>query len=71
MVRYALNKIGAHSESTTIVGDRMDTDVLAGIEAGLDTILVLTGSTSQDHVDRFPYRPGRVVESAADLVDDI
>lgn len=71
MVRYGLNKLGAHSESTTIVGDRMDTDILVGIESGLDTVLVLTGSTAKGDVDRFPYRPGRVVESAAALIDGL
>jgi NagD protein len=51
-----------------MVGDRMDTDVIAGIEAGLRTVLVLTGSTKADQVDRFPYRPTRVVDSIADVV---
>ena len=69
MLRSALNKIEAHSESTIMVGDRMDTDVLAGIEAGLDTILVLTGSTRRQDIDRFPWRPGRVLDSIADAVD--
>jgi NagD protein len=52
-----------------MVGDRMDTDVVAGIEAGLDTILVLTGSTKRHAIERFPFRPGRVLESIADAVD--
>ena len=51
-----------------MVGDRMDTDVVAGIEAGLRTILVLTGSTRADAVDRFPYRPTRILDSIADVV---
>jgi len=68
MFRSAMNRIEAHSESTMMVGDRMDTDVVAGIEAGLDTILVLTGSTRRDQVERFPFRPGRVLESIADAV---
>jgi NagD protein len=71
MVREGLNKIGGHSEATVMVGDRMDTDVIAGIEAGLETILVLTGVTRREDVERFPYRPGRVVESVADLVDEV
>jgi NagD protein len=50
-----------------MVGDRMDTDVVAGLEAGLRTILVLTGSTRGEQVERFPYRPTRVVDSVADL----
>jgi len=69
MFRSAMNRINAHSESTTMVGDRMDTDVVAGIEAGLETILVLTGSTRQSDVSRFPFRPGRVLDSIADVVD--
>jgi NagD protein len=69
MLRSAMNKIEAHSENTVMVGDRMDTDVVAGIEAGLDTILVLTGSTSRSQIDRFPWRPGRVLDSIADAIE--
>jgi NagD protein len=69
MFRSALNRIDAHSESTAMVGDRMDTDVVAGIEAGLLTYLVMTGSTRRGEVERFPYRPNHVVDSVADLVD--
>ena len=52
-----------------MVGDRMDTDVLCGLEAGLQTFLVLTGVTQADEVDRFPYVPSQVVASVADLID--
>ena len=69
MFRSALNRIEAHSESTTMIGDRMDTDVVAGIEAGLDTILVLTGSTREADVERYPFRPGRVLPSIAEVID--
>ena len=69
MLRSALNKIEAHSENTIMVGDRMDTDIVAGIEAGLETILVLTGSTGRVDVERFPWRPGRVLDSIQDAVD--
>ncbi len=68
MMRSALNRISAHSETTVMVGDRMDTDVISGLEAGLRTVLVLTGSTHPDQVERFPFRPTRVVDSVADLV---
>jgi NagD protein len=69
MLRSALNKIEAHSENTVMVGDRMDTDVVAGIEAGLETILVLTGSTKRADIERFPWRPSRVLESIADAIE--
>jgi NagD protein len=69
MMRSALNRIDAHSETTVMVGDRMDTDVVSGLEAGLRTILVMTGSTKVGQVERFPYRPTHIVESVADLVD--
>jgi NagD protein len=71
MMRSALNAIDAHSESTAMVGDRMDTDVVAGLEAGLETILVLTGVTSRERAERFPYRASRIVDSVADLVADL
>jgi NagD protein len=71
MMRSALNTLDAHSESTTMIGDRMDTDVVAGIEAGLDTILVLSGVTTREQAERFPYRASRIVESVADIVDEL
>jgi NagD protein len=71
MMRYALNAIGAHSETTAMIGDRMDTDIVAGLEAGMYTVLVLTGSTTRDEVDAYPYRPSRIVESVEDLVAEI
>lgn len=67
MMRSALRHLGAHSEDTVMVGDRMDTDVVAGIESGLGTILVLTGVTRQADVERFPYRPERVLASVAEI----
>ena len=69
MMREALRAIDAHSEATAMVGDRMDTDIVAGIEAGLDTILVLSGSTKRSALDRFPYRPARVLDSIADTIE--
>jgi 5'-nucleotidase len=71
MIRSALNALDAHSEHTTMIGDRMDTDVVAGLEAGLETILVLTGVTMRDEAERFPYRASRIVDSVADLVDEL
>jgi NagD protein len=69
MFRSAMNRIEAHSESTVMIGDRMDTDVVAGIEAGLETILVLTGITRAADVTRFPFRPSRVCDSIGDVIE--
>ncbi|WP_405799069.1 HAD-IIA family hydrolase [Streptomyces sp. NBC_01506] len=69
MMRTGLNAIGAHSETSAMIGDRMDTDVLAGLEAGMETFLVLTGLTKPADVDRYPFRPSTIVDSIADLVD--
>jgi NagD protein len=71
MMRSALNAIEAHSETTAMIGDRMDTDVVSGLEAGLHTILVLTGLTTEADAERFPYRASRIVDSVADLVDEV
>lgn len=68
MMRTALRTIGAHSEESVMVGDRMDTDIIGGTESGLETILVLTGVTRADEVERFPYRPTQVVESVAEIL---
>jgi NagD protein len=71
MMRSALNAIDAHSETTAMVGDRMDTDIVAGLEAGMHSILVLTGSTHREQAEAFPFRPSRIVASIADLVDEL
>ena len=71
MVRSALNALDAHSETAGLIGDRMDTDIKSGLEAGMHTILVLTGSTRAADVDRFPFRPSRVVDSVADLIEGL
>jgi NagD protein len=71
MMRSALNRIEAHSETTAMIGDRMDTDIVSGLEAGLQTCLVLTGSTRREQVERFPYRPTQVFDSIADLVHHV
>ncbi len=69
MMRTALNRIDAHSESTIMIGDRMDTDVRSGLEAGLRSILVLTGSTRREDIVRYPYRPTLTLDSIADVVE--
>jgi NagD protein len=71
MMRSALNAIEAHSETAAMVGDRMDTDVVAGLEAGMEAILVLTGISTRAAAERFPYRPSRIAESIADLVAEL
>jgi NagD protein len=71
MMRSALNAIEAHSETTAMIGDRMDTDVVAGLEAGLETILVLSGVTTPGEPERYSYRPSRIVESVAELIDSL
>ncbi|HTP07014.1 MAG TPA: HAD-IIA family hydrolase [Anaerolineae bacterium] len=67
MMRTALRYLNEHSENAIMVGDRMDTDIRVGTEAGLETILVLTGVSTREMVEKFPYRPTRIVESVADL----
>lgn len=71
MMRSALRHLGAHSENTLMIGDRMDTDVRSGLESGLQTILVQTGISDEHTADRYPYRPTKVVGSVADLVDRV
>jgi NagD protein len=68
MMRSALNAIDAHSETAAMIGDRMDTDVVSGLEAGMETILVLSGVTTREDAERYPYRASRIVESVADLL---
>jgi len=67
MMRTALNYLGVHSEDTVMIGDRMDTDIIAGVESGIETILVLSGVTNREDIDSYPYRPARIVSSVADI----
>lgn len=68
MMRTALNFLGVHSEDTMMIGDRMDTDIVAGVESGMATTLVLSGVTDQAAIDQYPFRPSQVIGSIADLV---
>ncbi len=68
MFRSAMNRIGAHSESTAMIGDRMDTDIVAGIEAGLHTVLVLTGISDRAEIERYPFRPDEVLAGVHELL---
>ncbi len=70
MFRSALNRIGAHSEETGMIGDRMDTDVVAGIEAGLHTVLVLTGISDRAEIERYPFRPDEVLDGVHQLLEN-
>ena len=67
MMRTALNYLDVHSEDTVMVGDRMDTDIVTGVESGMETILVLSGVTRREDVARYPYQPTRIVESVAEI----
>ncbi|MGJ8513850.1 HAD-IIA family hydrolase [Carnimonas bestiolae] len=69
MFRSALNKLGVHSDDTGMIGDRMDTDVISGMEAGLHTVLVLSGISDTQEIERYPFRPKEVIDSVADLVE--
>lgn len=68
MMRIALKKIECSTEETVIIGDRMDTDIIAGIESEIDTSLVLTGIPTRETIDIFPYRPYFVLNGVVDLV---
>ena len=67
MMKSVLRFIGAHSSQSAMVGDRMDTDIIAGMEAGMTTILVLTGVTDREMADKFPYSPTYIYNSVADI----
>jgi NagD protein len=69
MMRSALRKLNSHSENTVMIGDRMDTDIVAGLETGLETILVLSGVTKKDDLTRYPYQPSRICNSIKDIYD--
>lgn len=67
MMRYAMNYLGTHSRNTVMVGDRMDTDIIAGMQAGMDTILVLSGLTSREDLTTYPFKPTHILNSVADI----
>ena len=67
MMRTGLKMLDVHSEDAAIIGDRMDSDIIAGIECGLDTALVLTGVTSRESMKQYPYRPRLILNSVGDI----
>lgn len=67
MLRAALNSMGAHTENTLIIGDNMSTDILAGVQAGMETVLVLTGFSKMKDLDRYPFRPNYIFDSLNDV----
>ncbi len=69
MMRTGLRILNVHSEDAVMIGDRMDTDIVAGIETGLDTVLVLSGVTDRNDIKRFPYRPRIVLDGVGDIVN--
>ncbi len=68
MMRHAIKRLGCHREQTVIIGDRMDTDIVAGIETEIETVLVLSGVTSRDDLERFAYAPRHVARDLAEVV---
>ena len=67
MMRTGLRILGVHSEEAVMIGDRMDTDIVAGIETGLDTVLVLSGVTDRNDIKKFPYRPRLVLNGVGEI----
>lgn len=70
MMRTGIQMLGVHSKDAVMIGDRMDTDIIAGIESGLDTVLVLSGVTSREAIDLYPYRPRLVLDGIGDFVKE-
>ena len=67
MMRTGLQILGIHSGETAMIGDRIDTDIIAGIESGLDPVLVLSGVTSREQIEQYPYRPRLILEGVGDI----
>ncbi len=68
MLRHGLKKLNCHSEEIAFIGDRMDTDIIAGIESNIDTILVLSGVTAMEDIDKFPYRPTYILNGVGEIL---
>jgi len=70
IMRHSLKRIGCRREDTVIIGDRMDTDIIAGIESEIETVLVLSGITSRADVEKFPYRPGLILDHVGQIAEN-
>ena len=70
MLRHGLKKLDCHSSEIAFIGDRMDTDIIAGIESNVDTVLVLSGVTSEGDIDKFPYRPKYILNNVGEILTD-
>ena len=68
MLRHGLKKLDLHSSEIAFIGDRMDTDIIAGIESNIDTVLVLSGVTAEADIDKFPYRPKYILGGVGDII---
>ena len=68
MLRHGLRKLSCHSDDIAFIGVRMDTDIIAGIESNVDTVLVLSGVTAKEDIDKFPYRPKYVLNGVGDIL---
>ena len=67
-LRHGLKMLGCHSEDIAFIGDRMDTDIIVGIESNIDAVLVLSGVTKKEDVDLFPYRPKYILDGVGDII---
>ena len=67
MMRHALKQLDCHRADAALIGDRMDTDIIAGIETGIDTVLVLSGVTTMEDLDKFPYRPKYILNNVGEV----
>ena len=68
MMRHALKKLNCHRADAVMIGDRMDTDILSGLESGLDTALVLTGVTAKEDLVKFTYQPTYVLKDVGEII---
>ena len=70
MMRHGLRRLGVEADEAAIIGDRMDTDIVAGVESGIDTVLVLSGVTNEHEMRKFPYRPLYVLKGVGEIAPD-